>query len=128
MAVRTLPLVVSLDTVLASYANTLLVPEGTKLIDRATFVDTAQGSAVFLLTVDDVATEPVAPPTMTLHQLDLSTRTANTLRAIGGIWTVADLVEKTANELRALQGFGAVAMIEVTAALAKRGLKLKGQA
>ncbi|HYD93520.1 MAG TPA: DNA-directed RNA polymerase subunit alpha [Candidatus Paceibacterota bacterium] len=61
-----------------------------------------------------------------IDELGLSTRTASAL-AEGGVKTVAGLLRKTASSLKELDGVGDKAIDEITEALSKLGLELKGE-
>ena len=66
------------------------------------------------------------PSKMKITDLGLSTRTATAL-ADGGVKTVAGLLRKTASALKELDGVGDKAVTEITEALDKLGLELKGE-
>lgn len=66
------------------------------------------------------------PSKLKVEELEISTRTITAL-ADGGIKTVAGLVRKTASSLKELDGVGDKAVDEITEALDKLGLELKGE-
>jgi DNA-directed RNA polymerase subunit alpha len=66
------------------------------------------------------------PSKLKIEDLGVSARTATAL-ADGGIKSVAGLVRKTASSLKELDGVGDKAVEEITEALDKLGLELKGE-
>lgn len=66
------------------------------------------------------------PAKMKVDELEIATRTATAL-AEGGIKSVAGLVRKSASALKELDGIGDKAIAEITEALEKLGLELKGE-
>ncbi|KND51956.1 MAG: DNA-directed RNA polymerase, alpha subunit [Parcubacteria bacterium C7867-001] len=66
------------------------------------------------------------PAKMKLEELELSTRTTSALTD-GGVKTVAGLIRKTASALKELDGVGDKAIEEISEALDKLGLELKGE-
>ncbi len=66
------------------------------------------------------------PAKMKISDLGLSSRTATAL-ADGGVKTVAGLLRKSASALKELDGVGDKAVTEITEALDKLGLELKGE-
>lgn len=66
------------------------------------------------------------PAKMKIEDMGLSTRTASALTD-GGVKTVAGLTKKTAEALQELDGIGGKAIEEITEALDKLGLSLKGE-
>ena len=66
------------------------------------------------------------PAKMKITDLGLSTRTASALQD-GGVKTVAGLLRKSASALKELDGVGDKAVTEITEALDKLGLELKGE-
>jgi DNA-directed RNA polymerase subunit alpha len=66
------------------------------------------------------------PAKMKVSDLGLSTRTASALTD-GGVKTVAGLLRKSASSLKELDGVGDKAVTEITEALDKLGLELKGE-
>jgi len=66
------------------------------------------------------------PAKMKIGDMDLSARTATALQE-GGIKTVAGLTKKTAEALKEIDGVGDKAITEITEALDKLGLSLKGE-
>lgn len=76
-----------------------------------------------------VAAEKVAgkdPAKAKIEELGLSSRTANALEE-GGVKSVAGLIRKTASALKELDGIGDKAVDEISEALDKLGLELKGE-
>lgn len=66
------------------------------------------------------------PSKLKVDELEIATRTATAL-ADGGIKSVAGLLRKTATALKELDGIGDKAVEEITEALDKLGLELKGE-
>jgi DNA-directed RNA polymerase subunit alpha len=66
------------------------------------------------------------PSKMKIDELEIATRTATAL-ADGGIKSVAGLIRKSASALKELDGVGDKAIAEITEALEKLGLELKGE-
>lgn len=66
------------------------------------------------------------PSKLKVEELEISTRTITAL-VDGGVKTVAGLVRKTASSLKELDGVGDKAVDEITEALDKLGLELKGE-
>lgn len=66
------------------------------------------------------------PSKLKVEELEISTRTITAL-ADGGIKSVAGLVRKTASALKELDGVGDKAIEEISEALDKLGLELKGE-
>ena len=66
------------------------------------------------------------PSKLKIEDLGVGARTAGAL-ADGGVKTVAGLVRKTASSLKELDGIGDKAIAEITEALDKLGLELKGE-
>lgn len=66
------------------------------------------------------------PSKLKIEDLELSARTTTALQD-GGVKTVAGLVRKTATSLKELDGVGDKAVEEITEALDKLGLELKGE-
>lgn len=66
------------------------------------------------------------PAKMKIDELEIATRTATAL-ADGGIKSVAGLIRKSASALKELDGVGDKAIAEITEALEKLGLELKGE-
>ncbi len=78
---------------------------------------------------NDMEATPVVgsdPAKMKVEDMGLSTRTASALTD-GGIKSVAGLVRKTAESLKEMDGVGDKAVEEITEALDKLGLSLKGE-
>lgn len=66
------------------------------------------------------------PSKLKIDELEIATRTASAL-ADGGIKSVAGLIRKSASSLKELDGIGDKAIAEITEALEKLGLELKGE-
>ncbi len=75
---------------------------------------------------DDARSSGKEPSKMKIDEMGISTRTATAL-ADGGVKTVAGLVRKTASSLKELDGVGDKAIEEISEALDKLGLELKGE-
>jgi DNA-directed RNA polymerase subunit alpha len=63
---------------------------------------------------------------MKVEELELSARTTSALTE-GGVKSVAGLIRKTGSSLQELDGIGDKALEEITEALDKLGLALKGE-
>lgn len=66
------------------------------------------------------------PSKLKIEELEIATRTASAL-ADAGIKSVAGLIRKSASNLKELDGIGDKAIAEITEALEKLGLELKGE-